>query len=507
MDPILAQKTAELYAKLTKARAAGAQISPDDIEAWMRRETNNKYGLADAQGYVQSLGNMDSENVAGSIGQGATFDWLDEARGKALGPEAEATMRLRDKAFSGKHPLTAGGLKLAGAVLSPAVLAALAPEAIVGGAATGGAMLLRAALGGAGAAGTAAAGHSEAPDVGGRAKAAALPAVAGAFLGPAAALGTKAVGAMGGGIVRGLTENADATAVRRAGRLMPQGLEQQAARHEMLAPGSFIPAAASEEATAIGRGVGASPRAALKAIDDVRAKWGEVRAAKRALKGDYDALGKSTGPLKIDSDLRDLLHTVGEDSYGPSIHFDRLQRLRTRYREKMGSTNSSNDQQVFGDFVDGVTKWLEPRVKGLSEIDSRYKFLSQSEQLAEKLYNEISQGNKSHGVTSLFGGESGSIGGSLPKGNVASIASKVLNAVNINRAGRAEAVARQLLQPADASQVAALAQSRAAAMAPRVPTPGSNFVAPVGGSDAIMTFFKMLSEPLPDQLRSQAGPQ
>jgi hypothetical protein len=507
MDPLLAQKTQELYMKITQAKARNIQLTPDDLDAWMRRETNGKFGLSDAQGYVQSLSTVTGENLAGSFGQGMTFNFLDEARGAAKGPQAEAEMRLRDKAFSGKHPFVSGGLKAAGALLSPAVLAAIGPEALVGGAATGGALLTRAAVAGGAGAGLAAAGASEAPDLGGRLEDAAGPAAFGVALGPAAVLGSKAVGALGKGAYNAMTENADATAVRLAGRMMPPGLEQQAARHEMLAPGTFIPAAADETAAEVGAGVGASPPAALNSMSTIREAWRGIREAKRGLKADYNAIGKKHGPIKIDDELRDILHSVGEDSYGPTVHFDRLQRLRTQYRIKAERATNPNDQQLWGDFKDRLTEWLTPRVKGLSELDSRYSFLSQSEENIERAYDKVANSNKSHGRTNLFGGDPTlTTGGSFPTG-VRGMATRAAHALTIDKAGRADAVARQLLQPADAAQVARLAQARAAAMAPRPPAPGTNFVAPLGGSDAIMTFFKMLQQPLPDQLRLQDGAQ
>lgn len=505
MDPILAQKTQELYKKLTKARSAGTEISPDQIEAWMRRETKGKYGLADAQGYVSSISDSDAKNMGIALGQGATFNFGDEAAG-VVSEDAQSAMRLRDKAYSSKHPYKSFGLKLGGAILSPAILAALAPEGVAGGAATGGAMLGRMAVAGAAGAGLAAAGSSEAETVPGRLKDAALPAVAGAFMGPVAGVAGKVVGGLTKKTLQAITQNADQAAVRNAGRLMPEGLEQQAARHEMLAPGSFIPAGASQEATAAASGVGASARAALPAEKTAREALDAVKAARDGLRVEYNALGKQAGPLKLDNDLRDLLHTVNEDVTGNSIGLDRLQRLRTYYRERAGRTTDSDDRDTFHNFVNGVTKWLEPKVQGLSELDSRYSFLSRTKENYEKLLSTIQSSNTSHGRNALYGGESGSIAGHLPAGT-RGFASEMFNRLRPGKDLRAEAVARQLLQPADASQVAGLAASRQAAMAPRPPTPQGNLTVPMAGSNAILTLWDMLTKPLPNQLENQQAGQ
>lgn len=506
MDPILAQKTEELYGKLSRARQTGATVTEAQIENWMRRETKGKYGLADAQQYAASLGeHSDAKNISLALGQGASFNTVDEVAGAVGGDNARNATRLRDKAYSSRHPYKSLGLKLGGAVLTPAVIAALAPEAVTGGAATGGAMLTRAALTGATMAGLSAAGSSEAPDLSGRLKEAAIPAAAGLALGVGGALGSKVVGGALSKSLRFLRESPDAAAVRLSGRLMPEGLEQQAARQEMLAPDTFIPAGASPQATEAAVGVGASPRAALHTEKTVQEALTKIQAAKDGLGPEYDALAKQAGPMKVDNTLRDLLHSVNEDQPGPSVGLDKLQRLRTYYAERAGRTTNSEDRSTFGAFVEGMTNWLEPRVKGLSELDSRYAFLSDTKENYEMLLQKVQNSNAAHGKVGLYGGEAGSIGGNLPAGP-RGWASAMANKLTPGKDLRSEAIARAVMQPADASQVASLASAREFAMAPRAPTPGSNFVAPAASGNAILTLWDMLTKGMPTQMENpQAG--
>lgn len=504
MDPILAQKVGELYGKLSRARAAGANITDAQIESWMRRETKNKYGLADAQQYAASLGeHSDGKNIALALGQGASFNTVDEMAGAVGGDDAENATRLRDKAYANRHPYKSIGLKLGGALLTPALIAALAPEALTGGGATGGAMLARGAITGATAAGLSAAGASEAPDLSGRLKDAAVPAIFGAGAGVTGALGSKVIGGAMGKSLQFLRESPDESAVRLAGRLMPEGLEQQAARQEMLAPGTFIPAGASPQATEAAVGVGASGRAAMTSEKTVQDALAKIDKAKDGLSDEYNALGKATGGMPVDNTLRDLLHSVNEEQPGKTVGLDKLQRLRTYYRERAARTTNSDDRSTFGDFVQGITDWLEPRVKGIGELDGRYNFLNGTKDNYEMLLQKIQNSNAGHGKVGLYGSDAGPVGiPAGPRSWMSQMASKLTPGKDL----RAEAVARAVMQPADASQVGRLALSREFAMAPRAPTPGSNFVAPAASGNAIMTLWDMLTKGMPDQLENpQAG--
>lgn len=506
MDPILEQKTKELYAKLTKARAAGVEITPDDIDQWMRRETKGKYGLSDAQGYVQSLSGHSVRNIAGALGHGASMEFQDELIGMAGGDEAKAADRLRDKAYSGRHPFASGGLKLIGALTGPVVAALAAPEATSGTMVGGAATLARSAVLGAGVGATTALGASEHDQPGDLAWDAAKGGAAGAVLGMGGTVAGRIASGVAGGLKTALA-NPDALAVARAGRMMPEGLEQQAARHEMLAPGTFMPAAASEEAAqAIGAGVGASPRASIASINLVRKKLAQITAAKEDVGASYDDIGNTAGPMKVDNDLRDLLHSVNERANGQTIGFDRLHKLRTYYREKGAAATHAEDQHTYAEFVAGVTEWLEHHVSGLSEIDSRFAFLAQSERNATKLLETLERGNMTHGKVNLFGGETGSVGGHLPagaRGLASSAFHSAVSRLTPGKSARAEAVARQLVAPADATHVASLARAYDASQLAREFHPYSNGVAPTGGTSAIMSLFNQLSNPLPEQMQAQ----
>lgn len=220
MDPILKQKTVELFKKLMKARAAGANITPDDIERWMRRETKGKYGLADAQGYVATLGESGGLRALLS---GSIFNTNDEIAGLIGGEDAGYAEKLRDKAYSARHPLKAASLKTAGAILTPALIAALAPAGVTGAGATGTAAMLRSAAAGAAGAGLAELGASEAPTFGGRVEDAIPAAVAGALPLPAVALKRAGTG-LAKRAISSMLAPAEATGVNRAAQAFPRAM-------------------------------------------------------------------------------------------------------------------------------------------------------------------------------------------------------------------------------------------------------------------------------------------
>ena len=118
MDPILDRVMKALVGLRRDRPADFAALKPEEIDAYIREETQGKYGVEDVAG--RSL-----ENVMTSVGQGLTFNFGDELRGLVKGPKARDEMRLRQELFHKLHPKTDIAGQLAGGILH----FLLAPEA------------------------------------------------------------------------------------------------------------------------------------------------------------------------------------------------------------------------------------------------------------------------------------------------------------------------------------------------------------------------------------------
>lgn len=500
MDPILEAATTKLFAKLEALRAKGTSVDNDQIEQWLRAETQGKFGLADAQGLVRQMGEGSFANAGRALRHGASMGWDDEAIGAIEGGDAGSTARLRDKAYSAEHPWLAGGLKTLGGIAAPFLASLAAPEVLGAGGvgAAGGRMLA------AGAAAGATAGAGEA-DPGSRLEGAVKGGAAGLLAGPAVGLAAKGAAALGRG-VRNMAIPGEQRAVKQAGRMMPDGLGQQAARQEMLAPGSFLPAGASPEAAQhVAAGVGANPSAAMAAAGRVRRALKTVTDAREDVGTAYDDVGKAVGPMPVDNDLRDILHLVGEDNLGmgQTVGFPALHDVRTKYAEKLGKATTAKQKETFGKFKERLNEWLTARISYLPEIDSRYAFLSRTKENYEKLLETVERSNMAHGKNELYGAETGSIGGTLTTGGARGLAQRAMAALTPGKAMRAGDVANTLVAPADATMAARLEASRRAAAVPPPPQPMSEFGLPAAGGNAIMELLAQLQQPLPSQMQGQ----
>lgn len=120
-DPSLINAARQLAAAKPKAIAAGEDITPEDQEAFIREETQGRYGLRDAARYLSTIDpNVTPRNMTRSFLQGALGNWGDEVLSKLPawlggGAASEADMRAREEAFARTHPVASGVGTLAGA--------------------------------------------------------------------------------------------------------------------------------------------------------------------------------------------------------------------------------------------------------------------------------------------------------------------------------------------------------------------------------------------------------
>lgn len=162
MDPILIKAVRTML----KALPRDPSITADDLEAFLRQQTNNKYGYADAVKYLHSVGasqdprdmqtqgvrapwrvDITGHNMGRSFLQGALFNYGDELLGHLVpsslggGEGGEEDMRLREDLFHQSHPLAdaAGGVAggIATGLLLPGGEAATAGKALLKGAGYG----------------------------------------------------------------------------------------------------------------------------------------------------------------------------------------------------------------------------------------------------------------------------------------------------------------------------------------------------------------------------------
>lgn len=183
-DPILLAALRRLMREQARLEAAG--VTPHDLEAWLRAETGNKYGLSDAKKVISGIDpSINARNVGRSFLQGVLMDWGDELGGAVFGDDFKEDMRLRQDMFRSQHGTADMIAGMAGGVTS-----GLAAAPFTGGGSLA-AGIAKGAATGAVAGGLTGAGHAE----GGfkeRTNAAALPAALGMGMGALvpAAVGT-----------------------------------------------------------------------------------------------------------------------------------------------------------------------------------------------------------------------------------------------------------------------------------------------------------------------------
>lgn len=177
MNPELERAFSLLAQARVAARNDGVRFSPDEEEAFIREETQGKFGLND-------IGDTGAGRLT-AVAQGALFNWADELAG-LFSKEFGEKVRMRGEAFRKARPKEAFALELLGGFAVPGLGTAKAASR---GAVGVGKEILRGMRYGAGAGALAGAG---AADPGDRLEGAGAGAAGGAIVG--GALGT-AVGA------------------------------------------------------------------------------------------------------------------------------------------------------------------------------------------------------------------------------------------------------------------------------------------------------------------------
>lgn len=168
MNPDLERAFSLLAQARITARNNGVKFSPDEEEAFIREETQGKYGLSD-------IGNTGAGRVT-AVAQGALFNWADELAG-LFSKEFGEKVRIRGEAFRKARPKEAFALELLGGLAVPGV--GTAKTAARGAVGVGKGILRSTAFGG----GAGALAGAGAADSGYRREGAGIGAVSGAAVG------------------------------------------------------------------------------------------------------------------------------------------------------------------------------------------------------------------------------------------------------------------------------------------------------------------------------------
>lgn len=110
MDPELLRIARALVTAQRNARSAGVELPPDDMDAFVRKQTGGKYGLRDVQQVLAGIDTgIGARNLGRSVAQGALFNFADELVGLLPdfigGEDAKEEMRLREQLFRQEHPI------------------------------------------------------------------------------------------------------------------------------------------------------------------------------------------------------------------------------------------------------------------------------------------------------------------------------------------------------------------------------------------------------------------
>lgn len=428
--------------KVIQARAQ--QLSDEDIDAYLKSEI----GLG-----LKEVMSPNMRDYLRAAGMGASLGFEDELAGlgAALMPGGKSYTQARDEVrenYAAAHkvaPKRMIAAEIAGG-LAPA-LATLG----VGAPATGlgaGARALQAMKVAGGIGTVAGVGHSNAATPVGVAEDAAVSGGASALLGGATSVAGTAVS----GVVKKALDalHPERVVTREAATQVPAGVAANITRQEQLAPGTGILADQSPELTAMTRGVGADAEAGVNARLAAEARLKALKDAKAALGPRYDALEQQ---LPVDDELRAIMARANESIPGDEVAFARLQQLRTALLEGIRATKKGSRKFEDGKIVSDLTKWLQARIPDLKQVDSDWNFLTKRVAAATKLGKEVASSSSNYAANRTYGGESGSIGGSLPA-STRGVTELLTGLFKPDRAVRARTVANMLLTPGDATQTA-----------------------------------------------------
>lgn len=438
---VTADLLAKARAKVKEARAAG--FSDPDIDDYLKGEIG--------QGLAQVM-DPTFRDYARSAGMGMTLGFLDElaGAGAAIVPGGKGYTEARDAVRANqagaeyaapKRMMTA---ELAGGLV-PGLLTAGAGEVAAGAGA--GAKALQAAKVGGLLSAVSGVGHSNADNISDVAKDAAMSGAAGTVAGGGLSLLGSAAGRVASGVADRV--NPSRAVVREAATQIPPNAATSIARQNAIAPGTAMLADQSPEMTAMVRGIGADADAGVAARTVADARVDALKTARKALGTRYEALERD---LPVDKTLAGILRDADQPVTGPATNFVQLHRARMDLRAAVKNAEGAKKADL-GKALDALNGWMDTNVPGVRQLDRDYGFVVERIKAAEKLAKEVTSSSKNYAASRTYGAESGSIGGSLPRG-AHGVISMMAEALGPDRAARARAVQDLLLTPGDATSTA-----------------------------------------------------
>lgn len=392
-----------------------------------------------------------------SLASGATLGFNDELMGglaKLTGGDyttARDEVRQNDAAARYASPIATAASEFAGG-MAPAMLATpFAAAKNAGWVAKGARAAATSGLFGA----AAGAGHSEAETPGGVAADAATTGALSAGIGG----GLSLMGSAGGAVARRVRDAVNPRdAVLRAGATqLPANATKTLATQEAIAPGTAVAADLSPEMGAMASGVGADAATGMSARVAAEARVEQLRQTLTKFGQQYQQINRT---LPVDTDLRKLLAEGAKqgikkaDKVLPAnakdVEFATLHRFRSNLladlRHVKDNSMQKHEKKIL---AEKLTAWIEQHVPEITTLDKGNAFLNRALAAAKNTLKEVTRSSKNYARTSGYGGESGSIGGSLPT-HRAGMWDAFTRALQPDRSARARAASDAFLTPGNA---------------------------------------------------------
>lgn len=443
----------ELLAKIREgivaARRAGV---PDaEIDAVIRQ----KFGisLADAE-------NFSGRDFGRAAAQGASLGFSDEiaGAGAALTPGGDDYMTARDKVrgnlTASRHinPKATIGTELASGIL-PGVAAMFIPGAQPATASFAGNALTAAKVGGLLGA-VSGAGMSEAEDMSGVAKDAAIGGGVGAAAGPLFEAGGAVAGAVGRR-VRDAVSPASAV-MRNTAPLVPKTAGRDIARQEAMAPGtSTISNLTPELQAATVPGIGANAKVALAQQEKSALRLEKLQQAKEFIGAQYNSL---TQKVPLTPALRTILQGRVKGIGGmKDVEATVLHGVRSDLKAEARAMRNKRQAFQKRKQADEITAVLEQNLPGIRQLDSDYSFIEKRVAAEAKALKDLKLSLARHARAGNYGDAPITPGGMIfGRPGVSEMIAGVLRP---DRGARAAAVADATMTPRNtSSSLARIAQ-------------------------------------------------
>jgi hypothetical protein len=239
--------------------------------------------------------------------------------------------------------------------------------------------------------------------------------------------------------------------VREAATQIPANAASTLARQESLAPGSGVLADLAPEMQALARGIGAHAESGVTARLGAESRNAILKQAKSALGKEYEAMNRA---VPLDAEIRAALQASGKKAVIPKgateIELSAVLKARSHLLAEARATKNSATQFEKNQHAATLTEWASKHAPDLPKVDADYAFLMARSGAAKKTAREITGSSANYAASRAYGGEVGSIGGSLPSGS-RGFADILAGLVRPDRAKRAQAVNELLLAPGDAT--------------------------------------------------------